>query len=147
MSDDLTQLEEWITPLLNKLTTQERGKLARKLGIALRRSNQDRIKAQQNPDGRPYAPRKRQKQGHIKRRAMFAKLRQNKYLQVKTNPQSVTVAFFGNVANIARVHHYGLRDRVRPSGPQVQYEQRRLLGFSNADINLITDTVLEHLKP
>ncbi len=146
MSDDLTQLEEWITPLLNKLTRTERGKLARKIGTALRRSNQDRIKAQRNVDGTPYAPRKQQKTGRIKRRAMFYKLRQSKYLKIKTTPNSVAVGFFGSVASIARVHHYGLRDRVRPNGPDVQYEKRELLGFSKEDEAMITDIVLEFLE-
>lgn len=145
MNDDLNRLENWLEPLINKLSTAERAKLARSIGTELRKSNQARIKAQRNVDGTPYAPRKQQKTGRIKRRAMFYKLRQSKYLKIKTTPNSVAIGFFSSVASIARVHHYGLRDRVRPNGPDVQYEKRELLGFSKDDEALIMDKVIEHL--
>lgn len=38
--------------------------------------------------------------------------------------------FDGKVQRIARVHHYGLRDRVSGKGPKIKYSQRRLLGLS-----------------
>jgi len=59
MSNDLERLETWATPLLNKLSAGERRNLARKIAIALRRSQQRRIKKQQNVDGSQYEPRKR----------------------------------------------------------------------------------------
>lgn len=146
MTDELNQLENWLQPLINKLNTAERAKLARKVGTALRRSQQQRIKSQRNPDGTPYAPRKSQEyQGRIKRKAMFQKLRQAKHMRLNTTPNSVSIGFIGNVAKIAQVHQYGLRDRVRPGGPTVQYEKRELLGFTKADEELVMDLVIDHL--
>ena len=146
--NDLQQLEQWAEPLLRKLSRTQRNALARTLGTELRRSQQQRIKAQQNPDGSDYAPRKLQeKTGHIKRRAMFAKLRLNKHLRTASNPSSVSVGFFSRVSRIARVHQKGLRDRVRKGGPEVKYEQRGLLGFSEQDKAFITDHLLEHFRP
>ncbi|WP_199880019.1 phage virion morphogenesis protein, partial [Escherichia coli] len=42
-----------------------------------------------------------------------------------------SVQFEGKVQRIARVHHYGLRDRVSRKGPDVRYAERRLLGINN----------------
>lgn len=151
--NDLTRLEEWVSPLLAKLDSGERTQLARDLAFKLRSSQRQRIANQQNPDGSAFAPRKQQtvknlrgKTGHIKRAAMFHKLRQAKYLKARISsggkPNSISVGFFGQVATLARVHHYGLRDRVRPGGPEVQYEARQLLGFSKEDVEMIEEGLL-----
>lgn len=49
--------------------------------------------------------------------------------------------FEGKVQRIARVHHYGLRDRVSRKGPEVRYAGRRLLGF-NDEATLQIKTIL-----
>lgn len=72
----------------------------------------------------------RTKKGRIKRQ-MFAKLRTTKYLKTAASADSASVEFAGQVQRIARVHHYGLRDRVSRKGPEVRYEKRRLLGVNN----------------
>ncbi|QDS08272.1 phage virion morphogenesis protein [Xanthomonas citri pv. glycines] len=134
--DDLTALETWAAPLLARLQEGERRKLARKIGTALRRSQSQRIGKQQAPDGTPYAPRKQQlrdKAGRVKRKKMFAKLRQAKYFKVSTSPNVVSVGFVGRVSRIARVHQEGLKDRVRPGGPEVHYYNRVILGLTKAD--------------
>lgn len=144
--DSLTQLEDWTAPLLAKLSSGQRAKLASEIARDLRHSQQQRIKEQRNPDGSAYAPRKsQQKQGRIKRRAMFTKLRTNKYLKQRTSAAQISVGFFGRVARLASVHQHGLRDRVQRNGPNVQYAQRQLLGFSDADKQKIMDTLVTHL--
>ena len=69
MTDNLTALEDWAAPLLANLKPAERRKLTASIGRKLRRSQQQRITAQRNPDGTAYAPRKqrdlRGKQGSI----------------------------------------------------------------------------------
>lgn len=147
MSCELTQLETWAAPLLAALSASERRKLARKIGTELRRSQRQRIAAQQNPDGSAYAPRKRQQKGNIRRRAaaMFRKIRQARFMKVKADPAGVAVGFTGHVARIARVHQYGLRDAPRKGSQRVRYEQRELLGFADADIERIRDLLLDHL--
>ncbi|MFU3873517.1 phage virion morphogenesis protein [Pseudomonas aeruginosa] len=148
MADNLQALEDWAAPLLAKLEPGERRKLAQQVGRELRRSQQQRIGDQRNPDGTAYAPRKaknlRGKAGRIKRR-MFAKLRQAKHLRVQSSAEGVAIGFTGRVARIARVHQYGLRDRPERGQADVQYERRELLGFTEADLELIRDQLLEHL--
>lgn len=96
-----------------------------------------------DPDGTAYEPRRvtaRTKQGRI-RRQMFAKLCTTKYLKAVASPDSASVEFEGRVQRIARVHHYGLRDRVSRRGPEVQYSQRRLLGV-NDEVETVTCDIL-----
>lgn len=148
--DELQQLEQWAGPLLEKLQPAERRSLTRALGVDLRRSQQQRIAQQSDPDGAAYAPRKREKRlrdkaGRIKRGAMFEKIRQAKHLKVQSDANQVAIGFTGRVARIARVHQEGLSDRVSRDGPRIRYERRQLLGFSAADRELIRDRLLAYL--
>jgi len=77
---------------------------------------------------------------------MFTKLRNNTNLKVKADGNEIAVGFFGRVARIARVHQFGLNDRVAKDGPEVRYAERRLLGFSVTDRELIHDSLLKHIK-
>lgn len=38
---------------------------------------------------------------------------------------------------MARVHHYGLRDRIRDIGKNIKYETRPLLGINDYDLKSI----------
>lgn len=213
MADSLVALEEWVAPLLEKLKPAERGKLARKIGMELARSQRTRIGQQRNPDGSPFAPRKaseprainrsvkflyrkssggtrvaslagytdeglfitgydrevnavrtfrksrieewfkpdpgsalvKQRKGAVRRRPMFAKIRQARNLKNRSTPNAVIAGFVGDVARVARIHQYGLRERIKRGGPSVQYPQRRLLGFSDDDQVMIRDMLIDHL--
>jgi len=104
--------------------------MLRELAQEVRRNQQANIRLQRDPDGQAFTPRKvtaRSKKGRIKRQ-MFSKLRTAKYLKASADSHTATVEFIGQVQKVARVHRYGLRDRVRPNGPTVKYEERRLLG-------------------
>ncbi|MEN5255237.1 phage virion morphogenesis protein [Pseudomonas protegens] len=147
---DLEALEDWAAGLLGQLQPAARNQLARSIGQALRRSQQQRIIAQRNPDGSKYAPRKqrnlRGKQGRIKRQVqMFKKLRTASFLKVQGDGNAISVGFTGRVARIARVHQYGLKDRAERGAPEVKYEQREVLGFTSEEIDLIRDHLLAHL--
>ena len=77
---------------------------------------------------------------------MFAKLRTARYLKVRSNGNEVSVGFNGSSAAIAAVHQYGLS--ASPSKNKdfkVQYAQRELLGFSESDVDLIEDLIIEQL--
>ena len=150
MANDLEALEDWAGVLLNKLEPAARSKLARSLAQKLRRSQQQRVKQQRNPDGSAYAARKprdlKGKKGRIKRQVkMFQKLPKASYLKAKGDGQSITVGFTGRVARIARVHQYGLKDRAEANAPQVRYQQREVLGFAAMDFEVIRDGLLAHL--
>lgn len=147
---DLEALEDWAAGLLGQLQPAARNQLARSIGQALRRNQQQRIIAQRNPDGSKYAPRKqrnlRGKQGRIKRQVqMFKKLRTASFLKVQGDSNAISVGFTGRVARIGRVHQYGLKDRAERGAPEVKYEQREVLGFTGEDLDLIRDSLLKHL--
>jgi len=150
VANNLEALETWAVVLLDRLEPGERGKLARSIGQEMRRSQQKRVMAQENPDGSKFAPRKqrnlRGKQGRVRRKlAMFKKLRTASYLKVRGDSNGVAMGFTGRIARIARVHQYGLKDRAERGAPDVRYEQRETLGFTEADLDLIRDSLLAHL--
>ena len=150
MANNLEALETWAAVLLERLEPGERSKLTRSIGQELRRSQQKRVMAQENPDGSKFAPRKqrnlRGKQGRVKRKlAMFKKLRTTSYLKASGNSNAVMVGFTGRIARIARVHQFGLRDRAERGAPDVRYEQREVLGFNQIDLEMIKDRLLHHL--
>ncbi|GAB0915639.1 phage virion morphogenesis protein [Escherichia coli] len=119
----------------------------RQLAQELRRTQQQNIRMQRNPDGSSYEPRRvtaRSKKGRIKRQ-MFAKLRTTKYLRTAASADSASVQFEGKVQRIARVHHYGLRDRVSPKGGVIKYPSRKLLGLNEHTENEVRDLLLKYL--
>ncbi|EIU1687344.1 phage virion morphogenesis protein [Pseudomonas aeruginosa] len=149
MSEDLRALEDWAGALLAKLEPKERRQLNQGIARDLRRSQQQRLAAQRNPDGTPYAPRKarqplRSKQGRVKQK-MFTKLRQARHLKLQSDASSIALGFLARTARLARVHQYGLRDRPGRNSPAVQYNRRELLGFASADLEMIRDRLLDHL--
>lgn len=150
MTNRLEALEDWAAALLRQLEPAARSKLARSIGQALRRNQQQRIIAQRNPDKSLYTPRKRRgirgKQGRLKRKVqMFQKLRTTKYLKIRGDGNAISVGFNGRVSRVARVHQYGLKDYPTKNTPAVTYHQREILGLTEADVCLIRDGLLNHL--
>ncbi|HHA1892997.1 TPA: phage virion morphogenesis protein [Enterobacter ludwigii] len=146
--DDLQRVDDWLAALLANLEPAVRNRMMRQLVQELRRSQQQNIRLQRNPDGTTFEPRRvtaRSKKGRIKRQ-MFAKLRTTKYLKTAATADSASVQFDGKVQRIARVHHYGLRDRVRRNGPEARYPARRLLGVNDEVETITRDTLLRWLS-
>lgn len=146
--DNLHKVDEWLAALLANLEPAARQRMMRELAQELRRNQQQNIRLQRNPDGSGYEPRKvtaRTKKGRIKRQ-MFSKLRTAKYLKTAASADSASVQFAGKVRRIARVHHYGLRDRVSRKGPEVSYAKRRLLGINNEFDTIVSDNLLRWHK-
>lgn len=146
--DNLHKVDTWLAALLANLEPTARQRMMRELAQELRRNQQNNIRLQRNPDGTGYEPRKvtaRTKKGRIKRQ-MFSKLRTAKYLKTAASADSASVQFAGKVQRIARVHHYGLRDRVSRRGPKVRYTGRRLLGINKDAENLVWDTFLKRIS-
>ncbi|PZW97298.1 phage virion morphogenesis protein [Pseudomonas sp. 478] len=150
MTNRLEALEDWAAGLLEQLDPASRNRLTRSLGRALRRSQQQRILVQRNPDGSKYAPRKqrnlRGKQGRGKRKVqMFQKIRSARFLKVQCDGNAISIGFAGRIASIAMVHQYGLNDRAERTAKLSRYKQRKLLGLEGSDLDLIRDGVLIHL--
>jgi len=146
--DNLHKVDEWLAALLANLEPAARQRMMRELAQELRRNQQQNIRLQRNPDGSAYEPRKvtaRTKKGRIKRQ-MFAKLRTAQYLKTSARADSASVQFVGKVQRIARVHHYGLRDRVSRNGADVRYAERRLLGLNKNVKDSINDILTEWLS-
>ncbi|ELW9536868.1 TPA: phage virion morphogenesis protein [Enterobacter roggenkampii] len=146
--DDLQRVDDWLAALLAKLEPAARNRMMRQLAQELRRSQQQNIRLQRNPDGTAFEARRvtaRSKKGRIKRQ-MFAKLRTTKYLKTAATADSASVQFEGKVQRIARVHHYGLRERVSRRGPEVRYAERRLLGINNNVEAMVKDALFEWLR-
>ena len=152
MADALKQLAQWVTPLLQRM--EPAGRKAAMLEVAnyLRKSQSQRIADQRNPDGSPYEPRRpreqlAKRQGAI-RGEMFQGLRKARNLQRKATADMASVAINPRVGYVARVHHYGLRDkvdrRIRHS-PEVRYARRELLGYTQQEIKDIEDTLLKYV--
>ncbi len=133
--------------LLAQLDPVALRKLTQQITQDLRRSQQQRIKAQQTPEGIAYTPRKQRKafknkQGRIKKQktAMLTKLRTNANLKTKADANQIVVGFYGRVA---RMHQFGLRDRVSNTEPAITYAKRDLIGFSERDWELIKTSMLK----
>lgn len=145
---DLQLVNDRLEALISSLSAPARKEMARSIGRKLRASQQQNIKRQQAPDGTPFKPRKaqsvRSKKGRIKRE-MFAKLRTVKYMKTQASASEAVIEFAGNVQRMARVHHYGLRDRPSRKGKEVQYEARPLLGLSDDDYQVIEDIIISAL--
>lgn len=140
-SEELTKFHDYVDGILLQLSSSARKQLAKEIALKLRAVNRKRITAQIQPDGSKFQPRK--KQGRIKRK-MFTKLRTTRYLKMKSTPNSATVEFIGNAGTIARVHHYGLRDRVE-SNIKAKYPKRELLGITATELIIVEELVLNHL--
>ncbi|HBL7051723.1 TPA: phage virion morphogenesis protein [Enterobacter cloacae] len=140
--------DDRLNGLIAALSPAARRKLAGVIAKELRKSQQQRIKQQKAPDGSPYQARKRQplraKTGRIKR-AMFQKLRKNRYLKAKESIDLAEVYFVDKVQRIAMIHQEGLKDRPSIHSNEVKYEMRPLLGFSEDERRLINQLVIEKL--
>ncbi|MEL5324743.1 phage virion morphogenesis protein [Serratia ureilytica] len=146
--NELKPFDDQLAGLIAGLSASSRRQMAAEIAKRLRTSQQQRIKRQQAPDGTPYAARKRQpvrsKKGRVKRE-MFAKLRTHRYMKAKGTAEEALVEFAGRVQRIARVHQNGLRDRPNRHSQDVQYDARPLLGFSEADRQIVEDVIIHRL--
>ncbi|PJD08372.1 phage virion morphogenesis protein [Enterobacter mori] len=133
---DFKPFDDKLAGLLASLSPAGRRKLAGEIANELRKSQQQRIKQQKEPDGTPYQARTRQplkaKKGRIKR-AMFQRLRTSRYMKASVRNKTAMVEFTSKIQRIAWVHQFGLKDRPTPQAQAVQYPERQLLGFSYKD--------------
>lgn len=143
---ELEFLSEHLNALLTTLSDAERRKFAMMIARKVRASQSQRITRQQNPDGSSYIPRKnlRNKKGQIKRK-MFMKLKTAKFMKIEKIPDGVTIGFDKRVSRLARIHQDGLVDTLKYNGRtfKVRYAQRILLGFTDAEVEIIENDVLK----
>jgi phage virion morphogenesis protein len=143
MSDDLYALKAWAGTLLSKPQPAQRRAINHKVAIDLRRSQAQRIKAQQGPHGAAYPGHKRRKEFEGKNRrikrqkaAMFAKIRTAKHLKVKASGDQIEVGFFGWVARVAHASVWTARTRVKKGGAAQVFEAAAAgLGRTGSDVD------------
>lgn len=147
MSNELAPLEQWIGDLLSRLSDTEIKRINRLVGMELRRSQVQRIAAQENPDGSKFTPRTqknfRGKSGGIRRKKMFTKLRTAKHLINQSNSSEITVGFRARSAMIAIVHQYG--EDAESFGHTFKMPERQLLGFKESELEQIRGAFLQFL--
>lgn len=145
---ELHEVEAWLVALLSQLEPAARKKMLREVAHDVRRIQQANITAQRSPDGTAWEPRRvsaRSKKGRI-RRGMFAKLKTAKYLKVQAGADAAEVAFVPSVQKLARVHHYGLRDRVSRRGTIVKYPERPLLAINSEAAESVKMHLMQRLN-
>lgn len=131
-------LDAWLQALIASTRPEARRQLARRVAHALRQSQIDRNRAQQNPDGTPYEPRKpqpaglRKKKGRLRRR-MFERMATTKHMHATATGSTATVEIAGRAARIARVHQFGQEDSVHRGGPRIRYRIRKILGITDSE--------------
>lgn len=149
MSDGIEQVKLAFTDLLKNISKPRRRLLYQQIGRELARNQRRRIKAQQNPDGSPFEPRKKRKQfskkkGRIKNQLMFKKIVSPSHLKIRYEQEGISLGFYGGDAAIANVHQYGLYSSPsKYKNFKVKYAQRELLGFSEEDIEMIERFVIK----
>lgn len=147
-TDDMLKVKSAFDGLLQNISKSRRHLLYQQIGRELARSQRRRIKAQQNPDGTAFAPRKKQrgKKGSIKQQTMFQKISSARFMKLRRTNEGIELGYSGSDAQIANVHQFGLRSRVnRRADGKVKYEQRELLGFTADDIQMIEEFVIKAL--
>ncbi|KXZ67922.1 Phage virion morphogenesis family protein [Acinetobacter venetianus] len=145
---ELQALSDHLGAMLIKLSDVERRKLEMSIGRKLRSSQKKRITKQQNPDGSKYVPRKnklRDKKNKIKNK-MFNAIKNAKWMKVQRTTEGVAIGFAGRVAFIARVHQFGLLDKVDRNGPTVKYHSREILGFTTEEIEMIETDIMAYVN-
>ena len=172
MADNFQKLEPWIAGFAKRVGPAGLRKVARKIGMALRRDNARRIAANQEPNGSAMEARKPRPKRELpdwlkqriranpalrakfgKRRSvrhgkMFPKIRLARNLRVHAKTKGVEVNFDSRVSRGANTHHFGLRDRVSRfrGAPMVKYPARALLGFADEDDGMILRAVIEQIE-
>ncbi|EIJ69430.1 phage virion morphogenesis protein [Pasteurella bettyae] len=152
MSDNILQVKTAFSQLLANISKPRRRLLYQQIGRELARSQRRRIKAQQNPDGTAYEPRKQNKvrskkpKNRVKNK-MFKKITSPSHLKLKRNDDGLTLGFSGGDAAIANVHQHGLKSRISDRlAFKVKYAQRELLGFTDEDVEMIENYVIKALS-
>ena len=143
ITDNPALLDDWLRPLLQSMDPAPRRRLLLALVRDLRQANQGRIKAQQNPDGTSFAPRRPRDK---KRGPMFPGMRKARWLKTAATPHQGTVGYRGRLAQIAEIHQQGLAERLGQHGPVYRYAQRRLLAIAPADQAAARQRLLLHLS-
>lgn len=151
MSEDLVEIERIAGALLRQLSSGQRRTLLRRMARTMATRNRGRIKTQTAPDGTPFEPRRNaddsslRRRGRLRSKIMFRRLATARLLRSGADDHGFWIGFAGRTAQIARVHHEGLRDRPSSKAKPIAYPRRPLLGFSEQDREALLDMLYAQL--
>ena len=143
MSDNFDELVPWINRISKQLSPNERRTLNRRIATKVRTNWKRRIKAQKDPDGRSFTPRKRDQPGSIRSGAMFKRL--PKLMKTAYSSSHAEIGFAGRSAEVMRVHQFGQTIKPSEDSKPTRYAIRETVGWSNEDKQLIVDTIKDYL--
>lgn len=144
-----TTFETWIAKVLACLNPAERQGMFRAVTQELLKRNRARITRQISPDGTAWSPRKRGRNGQVRKKAkMMVGLRAARRMKGTTTPEGCEVGWSGRDARIALVHQHGERDHVdrRKSAAKVRYPIRTLIGLPDDDKDTVRSIILERFS-
>ena len=81
--------------------------------------------------------------GKSKQTRMFKRLATARYMRAFSNENEAAIFFAPAAANIAAIHQYGLKEKLR--NLDIQYPSRQLLGFSADDTHRIEAAIIDFL--
>ncbi len=81
--------------------------------------------------------------GKSKQTRMFKRLATARYMRAFSNENEAAIFFAPAAANIAAIHQYGLKEKLR--NLDIQYPSRQLLGFSVDDTRRIEAAIIDFL--
>ncbi|MDL4385831.1 phage tail protein [Citrobacter braakii] len=81
--------------------------------------------------------------GKSKQTRMFKRLATARYMRAFSNENEAAIFFAPAAANIAAIHQYGLKEKLR--NLDIQYPSRQLLGFSADDTRRIEAAIIDFL--
>ena len=140
MSDhNLRMLDDALGRAADRLQNHSLQPLFRRLALALRRSQQQRMGQQVGPDGQSWAPRKNSRR---RREKMMRRLRSDAFLRYQTDSTGLRLYF--TAATIAARHHCGGVERLQFG--LASFPARPLLGLNPADEFRLLMAIQRHLE-
>ena len=143
MTDNFDELAPWLNRINQQLSPQQKTRLNRQISTKMRIVWKRRIKAQKDPDGKRFTPRKRDQVGSISRGAMFQRL--PKMLKTAYSSKHAEIGFAGRTAEVMAVHQYGKTIKPNPKSKPTRYPVRKTIGWSDDDKELIINEIKDFL--
>lgn len=143
MSDNFDELASWLERINQQLDANQKRKLNRRISTKMRTAWKRRIKAQKDPDGRKFTPRKRDQAGSIRRGAMFKRL--PKMLKTAYSSRHAEIGFSGRTAEVMKVHQFGQTIKPNENSKPTRYPVRETIGWSDDDKKLIINEIKDFL--
>lgn len=75
---------------------------------------------------------------------MMRQMHKAKNLRLRVHQESLILGWSGSAGRVARIHHFGLNEKLKYG--LAQYPARELIGLTDSDKKQIRDIVIQHLE-